>query len=134
MGRAGGEDHGWVKGFFFLFFFLLSNVVEFRLITYCRLPWWFSGKRIRLLIQEMHIQSLGQKGPLEKETATQSSILAWRIPMDWSLPGSSVHGVAKETQQHNKLHTRLKSSVKPLCVNPFTSLPPPFRLPTIRSG
>ena len=26
------------------------------------------------------VQSLGWKGPLEKETATHSSILAWRIP------------------------------------------------------
>ena len=27
----------------------------------------------------MQIQSLGQEDPLEKETATQSSILAWKI-------------------------------------------------------
>ena len=26
------------------------------------------------------VQSLGWKGPLEKETATHSNILAWRIP------------------------------------------------------
>ena len=30
--------------------------------------------------QEMHIQSLGQEDPLEREMATHSSILAWRIP------------------------------------------------------
>ena len=30
--------------------------------------------------QEMQIQSLGWEDPLEKEMATQSSILAWRIP------------------------------------------------------
>ena len=29
---------------------------------------------------EMSVQSLGQKDPLEEEMATQSSILAWRIP------------------------------------------------------
>ena len=29
--------------------------------------------------QKMHIQSLGQGGPLEEETATNSKILAWRI-------------------------------------------------------
>ena len=28
----------------------------------------------------MWVQSLGQEDPLEKETATHSSILAWRIP------------------------------------------------------
>ena len=31
-------------------------------------------------IQEMWVQSLGQKDPLEKGLATHSSILAWRIP------------------------------------------------------
>ena len=30
--------------------------------------------------QEMWVRSLGWKDPLEKETATYSSILAWRIP------------------------------------------------------
>ena len=31
-------------------------------------------------MQETWIQSLGQEGPLEKEMAGHSSILAWRIP------------------------------------------------------
>ena len=31
-------------------------------------------------MQETYIQSLGQEDPLEKEMATHSSILAWRIP------------------------------------------------------
>ena len=30
--------------------------------------------------QEPWVQSLGQEDPLEKEMATHSSILAWRIP------------------------------------------------------
>ena len=30
----------------------------------------------------MHLPSLGQKDPLEEGTATHSSILAWRIPVD----------------------------------------------------
>ena len=49
-----------------------------------------------LAIQETWVQFLGWEDPLEKEMATHSSILAWRIP--WtvcSLPGSSVHGVAR---------------------------------------
>ena len=29
---------------------------------------------------ETGVQSLGQEGPLEKEMATHSGILAWRIP------------------------------------------------------
>ena len=31
-------------------------------------------------MQETWVQFLGQEDPLEKEMATQSSILAWRIP------------------------------------------------------
>ena len=30
--------------------------------------------------QEMLVRSLGQEDPLEKEVATYSSILAWKIP------------------------------------------------------
>ena len=32
--------------------------------------------------QETQVQSLDQEAPQEKEMATHSSILAWRIPMD----------------------------------------------------
>ena len=31
-------------------------------------------------MQEMWVPALGREGPLEKETATRSSILAWEIP------------------------------------------------------
>ena len=31
-------------------------------------------------MQEIRVQSLGREDPLEKEMATDSSILAWRIP------------------------------------------------------
>ena len=31
-------------------------------------------------MQETWVQTLGQEDPLEKEMATHSSILAWRIP------------------------------------------------------
>ena len=47
------------------------------------LPRWLSGKIIRLPMQEMQemwVQSLGWKDPLEKELATHSSILAWKLP------------------------------------------------------
>ena len=32
------------------------------------------------VVQETRVQFLGQEDPLEKEMATHSSILAWRIP------------------------------------------------------
>ena len=44
-------------------------------------------------IQETRVQSLGWEDPLEKEMATHSSILAWKIP------GSAVHGVAKSQKR-----------------------------------
>ena len=47
-------------------------------------------------MREFRVQSLGGEDPLEKEMATHSSILAWKIP--WmEEPGRlhSVRGVAK---------------------------------------
>ena len=47
-------------------------------------PIWASlvAQRLKCLpaIQETWVRSLGREGLLEKETATHSSILAWRIP------------------------------------------------------
>ena len=42
--------------------------------------------------QEMGVQSLGQEDPLEKEMATQSSILAWKSNGQRSLVGYSPWG------------------------------------------
>ena len=44
---------------------------------------------------ETWVQSLGREDLLEKEMATQSSILAWRIPIDGGAWWATVHGVAK---------------------------------------
>jgi len=38
-------------------------------------------------MQEIWVQSLGREDPLEKEMATHSSILVWRIPWMRSLAG-----------------------------------------------
>ena len=40
------------------------------------------AQRLKCLpgMQETRVQSLGQEDPLEKEMATHSSTLAWRIP------------------------------------------------------
>ena len=45
--------------------------------------------------EEMQVRSLGWEDPLEKEMATHSSILAWRIPWREEPSGATVHGVAK---------------------------------------
>ena len=42
-------------------------------------------------VQETQVQSLGQKDPLEKEMATYSSILAWKIP--WTEEFSGLQSV-----------------------------------------
>ena len=53
-------------------------------------------------MQETWVQFLGQEVPLEKEMATHSSILAWRIP--WrSLMGYSPRG-RKELDTTERLH------------------------------
>ena len=48
------------------------------------------------IAQETWVQFLGQEDPLEKEMATQSSILAWKIPWKEE-PGGlhTIHGVAR---------------------------------------
>ena len=46
-------------------------------------------------MQEMQVHSLGWKDPLEEDMATQSSILAWRIPMDRGAWLATAHGVTK---------------------------------------
>ena len=62
-------------------------------------------------MQETRVQSLGQEDPLEKEMATHSSILAWRIP--WTEePGGLyiVHGV---TKYRNMIKTNVEEMVNP---------------------
>ena len=41
-------------------------------------------------VQETRVQFLGWKDPLEKEMATLSSVLAWKIPWEVSLVGYSL--------------------------------------------
>ena len=52
---------------------------------------------------ETWVQSLGQEGPLEKEMATHSSILDWRIPWTEELGGLESTG-RKESDTTEWLH------------------------------
>ena len=46
-------------------------------------------------MQETQVLSLGLEDPLEKGIAPQSSILAWRIPMDRGAWWATIHWVAE---------------------------------------
>ena len=48
-------------------------------------------------MQETQIRSLGQEDPLEKEMATHSSILAWRIPWTEELGRLQSMGLQSQT-------------------------------------
>ena len=50
-------------------------------------------------VQETWIRSLGWDDPLEEETATHPSILAWRIPLDRGALRAPVHGVINSQTQ-----------------------------------
>jgi len=52
---------------------------------------------------ETWVQSLGQEEPLEKEMATHSSILAWRIPWTEELGGLQFTG-PKESDMTEQLY------------------------------
>ena len=53
-------------------------------------------------MQETRVQSLDQEDPLEKEMATQSNILAWRIHGQRGLPGYNPLG-CKESDRTEQL-------------------------------
>ena len=50
-------------------------------------------------MQETQVQSLGQKDPLEEEMATESSILAWKIP--WTEEPGGLQPMGWQRLGHN---------------------------------
>ena len=50
-------------------------------------------------MQEMQVQSLGQEDPLEKEMATYSSILAWKIP--WTEESIRLQSMGLQRVRHD---------------------------------
>ena len=65
--------------------------------TSLNMPGFPGGSVVKNLpaMQETRAQSLGLEDPLENETATHSSILAWKIPR--TEESSRLHGLAKES-------------------------------------
>ena len=56
-------------------------------------------------MQEMWVPSLGWEDPLEKEMATQSSILAWEIPWTEETGGLQSMGSQKSQTQLSEYTT-----------------------------
>ena len=50
-------------------------------------------------VWETQVRSLGQEDPLEKETATHSNILAWRIP--WVEEPGRLQSMGSQRVGHN---------------------------------
>ena len=59
-------------------------------------------------VQEVWVQSLGQKDPLEKEMATHSSILAWEVP--WTEEPGGLQSIGLQRVRHN-LATKQQTSL-----------------------
>ena len=55
-------------------------------------------KRLQAM-QETWVQSLGQEDPLEKEMATHSSTLAWKIP--WTEEPGRLQSMGSQRVGHN---------------------------------
>ena len=62
-----------------------------------KLPWWLSGKVSACQCKRLEFNSWVEKIPQEKEMASHSSILAWKIPWTEELVGDTIHGVARES-------------------------------------
>ena len=60
------------------------------------LPWWLRHLPTML---ETWVQSLGQEDLLEKEMATHSSILAWKIP--WTEKPGSLQSMGSQRVGHD---------------------------------
>ena len=72
-------------------------------------------------MREIWIQSLGWKYPLEKEMATPSSILTWRIPTDRRAWWATLHGVTNsQTWLSDWAHTVASNSVWPKWITVFS--------------
>ena len=61
-------------------------------------------------MQETRVQSLGQEDLLEKEMATHSSIIAWKIP--WTIRSMGWQSQTKLSDFHFHFHIYIYSSIR----------------------
>ena len=77
------------------------NFFFFFLVAPCSLRASLVAQRIKCLpaMQETWVQSLGREDPLEKEMATHSSTLAWKIP--WTEKPRRLQSMGSQRVEHN---------------------------------
>ena len=87
--------------------FIISVKQSYRLLSLCIFYkiWLIGASLIAQLVknlpavQKTQGGSLGQEGPLEKEMATHSSILAWKIP--WIEEPGGLQSMGLQIVRHN---------------------------------
>ena len=61
-------------------------------------------------MRETRVRSLGREDPLEKEMATHSSILAWRIP--WTEEPGGLQSMVSQRVGHDRVTSLTHSLIK----------------------
>ena len=96
-------------GVLFCFFFFFNPDIEIVYLSFFIRLFSLVAQTVKHLptMRETWVRSLGWEDPLEKEMATHSSILAWRIP--WIEEPGGVHGDAKSQTRLSRNFIRLFS-------------------------
>ena len=98
-----------------------SYLSGYKVVSLCGwlLNFWRVVKATTLVVQlvnnlstmwESRVRSLGQEDPLEKEMATHSSVLAWRIP--WTEAPGQLQSMRLQRVRHNWLTNTFTFSSK----------------------
>ena len=81
----------------------IAQLSPYPLLCIClpdrRLPWWLRWQKRLPTMQEIWVRFLGWEDPLEKEMATQSSILAWKIP--WTEEAGRLQSTGLQRVRHD---------------------------------
>ena len=87
--------------FYILLFARKINTLTFCLLVKINVFTSLVAQMVKNLpaIQETQVQSLSREDPLEKEMATHSSILAWKIP--WTEEPEGLQSMGSQRVEHN---------------------------------
>ena len=64
------------------------------------------------VMQQTQVQSLAEEDPLEKEMATGSRILAWKIPWRGEPSGATIHGITESDMTEETEHIQDDMSIE----------------------